>query len=167
MCIQIGTAKFMRSYTKTPRAHLPLPRLLPALAIPNVCLADLVQLVAIEDLLVVSAACLVEHEPHEILDNSSSITGPGIDHHIEQVVHVAGHAIRQFFGLRAGVVWLLRGRVTAAVRDADGIVVRALAIQHADLVDDRAFDEWISVHEVRHFVKASLETIVTAQSAGL
>merc|ERR1712050_120141 len=92
-----------------------LPRLLPPPAAPNVCLADVVQLLAVEDLLVVSAACLVEHEPRERFDNVSSITGRGIDHHVEQVLHIAGHAIRQLFGLRASVIWLLRGRIIASV----------------------------------------------------
>jgi len=39
------------------------PRLLPALATPDVRLTDLIQLETVEDLLVVCTASLIEHEP--------------------------------------------------------------------------------------------------------
>merc|ERR1712039_595846 len=140
-----------------------LPRLLPPLAVPDVGLAYVVQLLTVEDLLVVGAAGLVEHEPRESLNDLPPIAGSGIDHPVEEAIHIASHAIGKLLGLGTGFVGLLRCGVPAAVRDTDRVLQRALAIQHADFVDDRALDERKPLHESCHFIEASLEAIVAAQ----
>merc|ERR550525_1721133 len=60
------------------RMHSPLLCRLPSLAIPDVGLADRVQLVTIENLLVISPSNLIQHEPRESLDHSPAIAGLGI-----------------------------------------------------------------------------------------